>query len=230
MKKPLNKYNDLCLEERPEYKGASLGVNTLTNVELVSLVLNRGAGTYDSMHQARQMLNISGESLRELSKKRLDELEVVPGIGHCKALALMAALELGKRYASEEHRQTVDLGSATSIYNLLAPKLTDIDHEEMWLVFMNNNYKLISYERLSIGGITETAVDVRLIIRQAVLKNSTVIAMVHNHPSGSLRPSKDDDRLTERVRKACELMRMYLLDHLIISSSGYYSYRESGRL
>ena len=230
MKKPLNKYNDLCLEERPEYKGASLGVNTLTNVELVSLVLNRGAGTYDSMHQARQMLNISGESLRELSKKRLDELEVVPGIGHCKALALMAALELGKRYASEEHRQTVALGSATSIYNLLAPKLTDIDHEEMWLVFMNNNYKLISYERLSIGGITETAVDVRLIIRQAVLKNSTVIAMVHNHPSGSLRPSKDDDRLTERVRKACELMRMYLLDHLIISSSGYYSYRESGRL
>lgn len=230
MKKPLNKYNDLCLEERPEYKGASLGVNTLTNVELVSLVLNRGAGTYDSMHQARQMLNISGESLRELSKKRLDELEVVPGIGHCKALALMAALELGKRYSSEEHRQTVDLGSATSIYNLLSPKLTDLDHEEMWLVFLNNNYKLISYERLSIGGITETAVDVRLIIRQAVLKNSTVIAMVHNHPSGSLRSSKDDDRLTERVRKACELMRMYLLDHLIISSSGYYSYRESGRL
>lgn len=230
MKKPLNKYNDLCKEERPEVKGASLGVNTLTNVELVSLVLNRGAGTYDSMHQARQMLNISGESLRELSKKRLDELEVVPGIGHCKALALMAALELGKRYASEEHRQIVDLGSATSIYNLLAPKLTDLDHEEMWLVFLNNNYKLISYERLSIGGITETAVDVRLIIRQAVLKNSTVIAMVHNHPSGSLRPSKDDDRLTERVRKACELMRMYLLDHLIISSSGYYSYRESGRL
>ena len=230
MKKPLNKYNDLCKEERPEVKGASLGVNTLTNVELVSLVLNRGAGTYDSMHQARQMLNISGESLRELSKKRLDELEVVPGIGHCKALALMAALELGKRYSSEEHRQTVDLGSATSIYNLLAPKLTDLDHEEMWLVFLNNNYKLISYERLSIGGITETAVDVRLIIRQAVLKNSTVIAMVHNHPSGSLRSSKDDDRLTERVRKACELMRMYLLDHLIISSSGYYSYRESGRL
>ena len=230
MKKTLNKYNDLCLEERPEYKGASLGVNTLTNVELVSLVLNRGAGTYDSMHQARQMLNISGESLRELSKKRLDELEVVPGIGHCKALALMAALELGKRYASEEHRQTVDLGSATNIYNLLSPKLTDLDHEEMWLVFMNHNYKLISCERLSIGGITETAVDVRLIIRQAVLKNSTVIAMVHNHPSGSLRPSKDDDRLTERVRKACELMRMYLLDHLIISSSGYYSYRESGRL
>ena len=230
MKKPLNKYNDLCKEERPEVKGASLGINTLTNVELVSLVLNRGAGTYDSMHQARQMLNISGESLRELSKKRLDELEVVPGIGHCKALALMAAIELGKRYSAEEHREQGDLGSASRIDNLLSPKLSDLDHEEMWLVFMNHNYKLISCERLSIGGITETAVDVRIIIRQAVLKNSTVIAMAHNHPSGSLRPSKDDDGLTSRVKKACELMRLFLLDHLVIASSGYYSYRESGRL
>ena len=228
--KPLNKYNDLCQEDRPEYKGANYGVETLTTTELISMILNRGAGTYGSIHQATQLMNISGENLHELAKKRLDELEVVQGIGHCKALALMAAIELGKRYSAEEHREQVDLGSASRIYNLLSPKLSDLDHEEMWLVFMNHNYKLISCERLSIGGITETAVDVRIIIRQAVLKNSTVIAMAHNHPSGSLRPSKDDDGLTSRVKKACELMRLFLLDHLVISSSGYYSYRESGRL
>jgi DNA repair protein RadC len=228
--KPLNKYNDLCKEERPEYKGANFGVETLTSTELISMILNRGAGTYGSLHQARQLMNISNENLHELAKKRLDELEIVQGIGHCKAMALMAAIELGKRYAQEAFPKVEDLASPHNIYKFIRTKLEDLDHEESWVILMNNNYKLISAERISIGGITETSVDIRIIVRRAILKNATIVALVHNHPSGSTRPSRDDDRLTEKVKQACEYMRLYLTDHLIVAAGSYYSYREQGRL
>lgn len=230
MKKPLYKHNDLCKEDRPEYKGANFGVNTLTNVELLSLVLNRGAGTYDSVHQATQLMNISNENLHELSLKRLDEMEVVQGIGHCKALAVMAAIELGRRYSREVYIEKERLDSPTLIYEYMKSHIADISHEEMWLLLMNQNYKLIGTERISIGGLTETSCDIRLICQKAILKNATIIALAHNHPSLSCKPSSVDDSLTSRVRKACDLMRLYLVDHVIVAGPSYYSYREKGRI
>lgn len=228
--KPLNKYNDLCQEDRPEYKGVNYGVETLTTTELISMILNRGAGTYGSIHQATQLMNISGENLHELAKKRLDELEVVQGIGHCKALALMAAIELGKRYAKEAFLKDNYIDSPNRIFELMKYKLADLNHEESWVIMMNNNSVLIAAERLSSGGFTETAVDVRMMIQKAIIKNATVVALVHNHPSGNRNPSTDDDRLTERVKNACKIMRLHLLDHLIVAKDKYYSYHEQGRL
>jgi DNA repair protein RadC len=108
--------------------------------------------------------------------------------------------------------------------------MQDLDVEEAWVVLLSHNYKLIKAERISRGGITETAVDVRLIVKSAVLNNATIVALVHNHPSNNTRPSKDDDRLTERVKKACEVMRLYMLDHVIVTDGAYYSYREQGKL
>lgn len=230
MKNPLYKHNDLCKEDRPEYKGANFGVNTLTNVELISLVLNRGAGTYDSVHQATQLMNISNENLHELSLKRLDEMEVVQGIGHCKALALMAAIELGRRYSREEYIEKERMDNPTLIYEYMKSRIGDISHEEMWVLLMNNNYKLIGAERISTGGITETSCDVRLVCQKAILKNATVIALAHNHPSRNYRPSTDDDNLTSRVKRACEIMRLYLVDHVIVAGPNYYSYKENGRI
>lgn len=230
MKKPLFKHNDLCKEDRPEYKGANFGINTLTNVELISLVLNRGAGTYDSIHQATQLMNISNENLHELSRKRLDEMEVVQGIGHCKALALMAAIELGRRYSREEYLEKERMETPLLIYRYMKSHIGDINHEEMWLMLMNNDYRLLGAERISTGGITETSCDIRLICQKALLKNATIIALAHNHPSLSCHPSKDDDNLTTRVNKACNIMRLYLVDHVIVAGPNYYSYRENGRL
>ncbi len=230
MKKPLYKHNDLCKEDRPEYKGANFGVNTLTNVELISLVLNRGAGTYDSVHQATQLMNISNENLHELSLKRLDEFEVVQGIGHCKALAVMAAIELGRRYSREEYIEKERMETPLLIYRYMKSHIADISHEEMWLLMMNQDYRLLGAERISTGGITETSCDIRLICQKAILKNATVIALAHNHPSLSIRPSKDDDNLTSRVKKACDIMRLYLVDHVIVAGPNYYSYRENGRI
>lgn len=228
--KPNNKYNDLCKEDRPEYKAANSGVSTLTNVELISMILNRGAGTYGSIHQARQLMNISEENLHELARKRLDELEIVQGIGHCKALALMAAIELGKRYAQEQYLERVDLGCPEAIFKVMSPKLSDLTHEEFWLILMNQNFKMISAERISIGGITETVCDIRILMRKALLKNATIIACCHNHPSLNCHPSKQDDQLTKNIQRACDTMRLYFLDHLVVAGNSYYSYRERGRL
>ena len=157
-------------------------------------------------------------------------MEVVQGIGHCKALAVMAAIELGRRYSREEYIEKERMDNPTLIYEYMKSRIADISHEEMWLLLMNNNYKLIGTERISIGGITETSCDIRLICQKAILKNATVIALAHNHPSRNYRPSTDDDNLTSRVKRACEIMRLYLVDHVIVAGPNYYSYKENGRI
>ena len=142
----------------------------------------------------------------------------------------MAAVELGKRRQREKLEERRDMGSAQAIYELIHSKVQDSDVEEAWIVLMNRNYKLIDYKCISHGGITETAVDVRIIIKEALLKNATVVALCHNHPSNNPRPSRDDDRLTEKVKNACDTMRILFLDHIIVTDGAYFSYSESGRL
>ena len=169
-------------------------------------------------------------NLNTLGKKSIRELCMYNGIGEAKAISILAACELGKRRQKEVAEQRKDLGSATAIYEYVHPMMKDLDVEEAWIILMNQNYKLIRAQRISHGGITETAVDVRIIIKEAILSNATILALCHNHPSNNPTPSSDDDRLTQRVKKACETMRIYFLDHLIICDGQYYSYHERGRL
>ena len=152
------------------------------------------------------------------------------GLGTAKAITIMAACELGKRRQKEKAEERVRLDSAMSIYELMKPMMQDLSEEEAWLLMMNQNFKLIKEIRLSHGGITETAVDVRLIVKNALLCNATVVALCHNHPSNNPHPSGDDDNITRRIAEACKIMRLHFLDHLIITDDNYYSYREEGRL
>jgi len=151
------------------------------------------------------------------------------GVGPAKAVTILAACELGKRRQQEKAEERPDLGTATRIYNLMHPQLQDLDVEEFWLLLMNQNYRLIRTVRIAHGGISEVSVDIRIIMREALLSNTTILAVCHNHPSGSLRPSKADDHLTESIRRACEVMRIHFLDHVIITDGNYYSYHEEGR-
>ena len=160
----------------------------------------------------------------------MDELKEMEGIGDFTACRLMAAIELGKRRQLESARQRLDISSPTAVYNLMRPQMMDLEHEEAHVLLLNQNYKLIKQVRLSQGGITETSVDIRVIMKNAILNNATVLVLCHNHPSGNTRPSKEDDRLTEYVKKACDIMRIYLNDHVIITDGNYYSYREQGRI
>ena len=156
----------------------------------------------------------------------MTELSTYNGIGEAKAVSILAACELGKRRQMESPEERPDLGTATRIYNHMRPIMQDLDVEEFWVLLMNQHYRLIKKVRISHGGITETSVDVRIIIKEAVLANATVLAICHNHPSGNLVPSNADNDLTKTVRKACELMNIHFLDHVIITDGAYYSYHE----
>lgn len=226
----MKRYCDMLADERPEYKAANYGFESLSNTELLSMVINRGAGTIESMSQARQLMNVASGSLTALGKMSMYEMQVVQGIGDCKALAILAALELGKRKAMEKQGYRPDLGSSIAIYNFLHPMMADLQVEEAHLLLMSQNFKLLKHVKLSVGGITDTSVDVRRIMREAVMCNATIVALAHNHPSGSPYPSKDDDRLTTQIHKACEVMRLFFMDHVIITDGAFYSYHDKGKL
>lgn len=222
--------NQWAEEDRPREKLMRLGAEALSNAELLAILIGSGSPKETAVELMKRVLNGCNNNLNTLGKRTIHELCQYNGIGEAKAITILAACELGKRRAVAKAEEREDLGSAAAIYEYMHPKMQDLDVEEAWVLLMNQNYKLIRAERLSHGGISETAVDVRLIIRDAVLQNATVVALCHNHPSNNARPSSDDDRLTQRVKKACELMRIYFLDHLIITDGAYYSYREKGRL
>ena len=217
-------------EDQPRERLRDLGPQMLSDAELLAILIGSGNTDESAVELMKRILNSCSNNLNTLGKMSIHELMQFKGIGEAKAIPILAACELGKRRQREQVEERPDLGTATRMYNYLHTHMQDLDVEEAWLLLMNQNFRLIRSVRLSHGGITETAVDVRLIIKEAVLSNATIIALAHNHPSGQTRPSQDDDRLTERVRKACEVMRIHLADHLIVTDGRYYSYHEQGRL
>lgn len=226
----MKKYNDILADERPEFKAANYGFDTLSNTELLSMIINRGAGTTESLRQARQLMNMAGNNLSNLAKLSMDEMQVVQGIGDCKALAVLAAIELGKRRALERMPTKPDLGSSLAIYNYMLPQMADLKVEQAHAIFMNQNFRLIKSVKLSQGGITETSVDIRILMREAVMSGATIMAFVHNHPSGNTQPSKADDMLTQQIAKASQIMRIFFMDHVIVADGSFYSYHDKGRL
>ena len=171
-----------------------------------------------------------GESLRNIKRARIEELEVVQGVGDCKAIAIQAAIELGRRYQMEKVARQTDLGSSLALYNFLLPQMEDNEKERFFVVLMNQNFRLIKCIKLSEGGLTETAVDVRLIMKEAVLNNATILAVAHNHPSNNATPSKADEEVTLKIHKACQIMRLFFMDHIIITEDGFYSFHDKGKL
>lgn len=222
--------NQWAEEDRPREKLMRLGAGALTNAELMAILIGSGSPKESAVDLMKRILNDCDNNLNKLGRMSIRELQVYNGMGPAKAVSILAACELGKRRQMEKVQERKDLGSPQAIYDYMRPIMQDLDTEEAWIILMNQNYRLIKEERLSHGGITETLVDVRLIVKEALLNNATIVALCHNHPSNNARPSKEDDRLTERVKKACELMRIYLLDHVIVTESSYYSYREKGRM
>lgn len=217
-------------EDRPREKLSRLGAGALTDAELLAILIGSGSAKETSVALMQRVLNDCNNNLNTLGKFSKEDLCRYNGIGEAKAITIMAAVELGKRKQREKLEERKDMGSAQAIYELIHSKVQDSDVEEAWIVLMNRNYKLIDYKCISHGGITETAVDVRIIIKEALLKNATVVALCHNHPSNNPRPSRDDDRLTEKVKNACDTMRILFLDHIIVTDGAYFSYSESGRL
>ena len=222
--------NQWAEEDRPREKMMALGAQALSDAELLAILVGSGSPQEDAVSLMKRILNDCNNNLNTLGKMTLHQLCDYNGVGPAKAITILAACELGKRRQMEHAEERPDLGTATRIYNHMHPLLQDCDVEEFWVMLMNQNYRLIRQQRISHGGITEVAVDIRIILREALLANATIIAVCHNHPSGGLRPSRQDDQLTEELNRACMMMRIRLQDHVIITDGAYYSYREEGGL
>lgn len=222
--------NTWAEEDRPREKLMAHGAATLSDAELLAILIGSGSTHESAVALMQRILHDCDNNLNTLGKRSLHELMQYKGIGEAKAITLAAACELGKRRQASKAAERPDMGSAIATYEYMHPKMQDLDTEEAWVLLMNQRFRLIKAVKLSHGGLSETAVDVRVILREALLANATVITLVHNHPSGNARPSGDDDRLTQKLKRACETMRIYMVDHVIITDGKYYSYAEEGKI
>lgn len=224
--------NQWAEEDRPREKMMRLGAEALSNAELLAILIGSGSPQESAVELMQRVMADCNNNLNTLGKRTIAELASgrYKGLGPAKAVTILAACELGKRRQAEKAEERKRLDSALAIYEHMLPKMQDLPVEEAWALLLNQNFRLIKDVRLSHGGITETAVDIRVIMKEALLCNATVVALCHNHPSNNAKPSGDDDRLTQRLAKACDTMRLHFLDHLIITDGRYYSYREEGKL
>ncbi len=219
-------------EDRPREKMMRLGAAALSNAELLAILIGSGSPGESAVELMKKVLADCKNNLNTLGKMTVDELSSnkYKGMGPAKAITILAACELGKRRQIEKAEERKKLDSALSIYEYMHPRMQDLATEQAWALLLNQNLKLIKSVQISTGGISETAVDVRVILREALLCNATVLALCHNHPSNNTMPSGDDNRLTQQMQKACETMRIYFLDHVVITDGDYYSYKENGKL
>lgn len=216
-------------EDRPREKMMSKGAQALTNAELLAILIGSGSDEDSAVSLMQKVLSAYGDSLDRVGRLSMEELCRFKGIGPAKAITILAACELGRRRAVEqpERRQ---IRSAAQVYDYFYPLMRDLAVEECHVLLLNQSSVVIDSVRIGMGGLTETVVDVRLIMREALLKRATSMILCHNHPSGSLRPSTYDDRLTQQVLEAARLFNITLADHVIFADMGYYSYADEGKL
>jgi len=217
-------------EDRPTDRLQRLGAESLSDAELLAILIGSGTTQYSAVDIAKNVLGKFNGNLNTLGKARFDEFEDIDGVGTQTACKIIAAVELGKRRQTAMAELRPDMSTATRIYEYMHPRMMDLETEEFHILLMNQNYRLIKSQRISQGGITEVCADIRIMMREAVLNNATILAVCHNHPSGCTRPSKQDDMLTQSVKKACEVMRIHFADHVIVTDGNYYSFAENGRL
>jgi len=221
---------DWSEQERPREKLFFNGRLALTDTELLAILIGSGNQKETALCIARKILSNTDYSLNDLSKLSVHKLMKFRGIGKVKALTIIAALELGRRQRNQNVITAFKLNSSQSVFDLMQPILGDLDHEEFWILLLNNANKLKYKWQLSIGGITATLVDVRLIYKKALEIGATSIILCHNHPSGNLKPSQSDMMLTEKIMKGAKLLDVKILDHVIVTEKSFFSFADEGRL
>ncbi len=217
-------------EDRPREKLLQKGKNTLSNAELVAILLGSGNKNESAVALSKRILASVSSNLNELGKLTINDLIKFKGIGEAKAVAITAALELGRRRRSEEALIKKKITASSSVFELMQPIIGDIPHEEFWVIYLNNSNKVLQQSQISKGGLTGTIVDVRLVLKTAIEMNAVAIILVHNHPSGNLSPSQADKQLTQKLKTATESLDIKVLDHIIISEKMYFSFADEGIL
>lgn len=221
----------LAEEDRPREKLLLKGRRELTNAELLAILLRSGSRNQTAVGLAQEILSDFKHNLDALAKLEVSDLQKYKGVGKTKAITIIAALELGRRRQNTDAEQKLKITSSMELYNFINPDISDLAHEEFWVIFLNKSNSPVSKKKISSGGVAGTVVDIKGVLKEAVLiKTCTSIAVAHNHPSGNLKPSDNDIALTRKLKEAAKLMDIVLLDHIIIGDKGYYSFADEGML
>lgn len=221
----------MAASDRPREKFALQGADALSNSELLAILVRSGSNKETAIELTRRILSDCDNSLAKLQRLTLRQLQKYKGVGQVKAITIKAAAELARRGAMEEVGTQPVIRCPDDIARYFRPRIGDLTHEEVHVLYLNSRGAVIQSEMISRGGLNESSVDLRLVMKGALLCDAVSMALCHNHPSGSIQPSTQDDTLTNRLREAAKTMNIRLLDHIIVSTgTEYYSYNEEGKL
>jgi len=217
-------------DDQPREKLRDKGQSSLSDAELIAILIGSGNKSESAVDLSKRILASTDNNLNALGKLSLKQLMKFKGIGEAKAISIAAALELGRRRRGETALRNNKITSSASVFELMQPVLGDLQHEEFWIVYLNNSNNVIQKTQLSKGGITGTLVDIRLVLRHALEFGATGLILVHNHPSGTLKPSEADKQLTQKLSSAAHSLDIKVLDHLIITQKAYFSFADANIL
>lgn len=213
--------------DQPREKLLHKGKAALSDAELVAILIGSGARNESAVELCKRILAKANNSLSDLGKLSIKQLMEFKGIGEAKAITIAAAMELGRRRRGEEAMEKQQITSSETVFELMQPILGELPHEEFWIIYLNNSNKVIQKKQLSKGGITGTLVDVRLVMKNAIEIGAVGIILVHNHPSGTLKPSAADKQLTSKLKTAGESLDIKVLDHIIVTEASYFSFADN---
>jgi DNA repair protein RadC len=217
-------------DDKPREKLLHKGRSVLSDAELIAILIGSGSRSESAVELSKRILASVNNNLNELGKLSIQQLMQFKGIGEAKAVSIAAALEMGRRRRGEDPLKIDKITQSKDAYELLQPIMGDLEHEEFWILYLNNSNKVMHKAQLSKGGITGTLVDVRLIMKQALELGAVALILAHNHPSGTLKPSTADKQITQKVKQAGTALDVKVLDHLIITQRDYFSFADNAIL
>ncbi|AWG21362.1 hypothetical protein FFWV33_07395 [Flavobacterium faecale] len=215
-------------DDKPREKLMLKGKAALSDAELIAILIGSGSRNESAVELSKRILNSVGGNLNALGKMSLSQLTEFKGIGEAKAISIMAASELGRRRRAEDAVELTKVTSSKLVFEIMQPIIGELPHEEFWILYLNNSNKIISKRQLSIGGITGTLVDVRLVFKNALELGAVSLILCHNHPSGTLVPSEADKNITRKLKAAGDSLEVKVLDHLIVTENNYFSFVDEG--
>ena len=220
----------LAEDDRPREKFLLKGKNSLSDAELLAIIMGSGNREDSAVELGRKILDTVGNNWHNLSLLQISDLIKFKGIGEAKAISIATALEIGRRRAAQDVPEKVQVKNSSDLFKILQPYLSDLQTEEFWVVFLNQSNKVLGKTKLSSGGINQSVVDVRILFKAAIENFATGIVIAHNHPSGNLKPSQEDIKITKQISEGGKILNIQLLDHLIITQNSFFSFADENLL
>jgi len=217
-------------DDRPREKLISKGLQSLSDAELIAILIGSGSMKESAVELSKRILQSCDNNLHQIGKLSINDLQKFHGIGPAKAVTIVAALELGRRRKISDVMQRKQIGSSKDAFEIFQPLLSDISHEEFWILLLNSANKVIETAKISQGGLSGTVVDIRMILAKAINKMAAAMIICHNHPSGNKAPSEADIKLTNKIQKACQYFDIRFLDHIIVADKDFYSFADDGAI